>query len=71
MSWIEIAEFALKLSARDAINLDGGGSTAMAIATPAGPRVLNSPIHTGLPLRERPVANHLGIHSLTRTETLR
>lgn len=61
MSLIEIAEFALELGARDAVNLDGGGSAAMVVASPAGPRVLNSPIHTGLPLRERPVANHLGI----------
>jgi len=61
MSLIELAALARELGARDAINLDGGGSSAMAIASPDGPRVLNSPIHPGLPLRERPVANHLGI----------
>lgn len=55
------------LGATDALNLDGGGSTTLALARDRviGPpvRVLNSPIHTYIPGRERPVANHLGIYA--------
>lgn len=59
---VELTDFFRDLGASDAINLDGGGSTTLAVAEPDGsPRVLNSPIHTGVPGRERPVANHLGV----------
>jgi hypothetical protein len=48
------------LGASDAINLDGGGSSTLAVEGVDGrPRLLNSPIHTGVPGRERPVANHI------------
>jgi len=50
-----------KLGANDAISLDGGGSATMAARGPAGPVLLSRPIHTGMPGRERPVANHLGV----------
>ena len=44
------------------MNLDGGGSTSIAIDDGrGGVRLLNSPIHTRIPWRERPVANHLGV----------
>lgn len=43
-----------------ALQLDGGGSTTLVIADREGVRVLNSPIHTKVPGRERPVATHLG-----------
>jgi Phosphodiester glycosidase len=57
----ELTDFFLKLSVDSAINLDGGGSTTLVIAdTHRGAIVLNSPIQTKLPLRERPVANHIG-----------
>ncbi|MEO0456370.1 MAG: phosphodiester glycosidase family protein [Cyanobacteria bacterium P01_A01_bin.114] len=59
----ELAEVFLDLGAEIALNLDGGGSTTLAIATPTGPKLLNAPIHTKLPMRERPVANHLGIYA--------
>lgn len=50
------------LGAWDALNLDGGGSSTLVVAGRNGkPRVLNAPIHTGIPMRERPVANHLGL----------
>jgi hypothetical protein len=49
------------LGAVDAINLDGGGSATLVVADHGRPRVLNSPIHTGVPGRERPSANHLGV----------
>ena len=59
----ELAELALQLGADRALNLDGGGSTTLAIATPTGAQVLNAPIHTKIPRRERPVANHLGFYT--------
>ncbi len=60
----ELATLVISLGADTALNLDGGGSSTLVIATPSGPAVLNTPIHTKIPLRERPVANHLGFHAL-------
>ena len=61
----ELTAFFRDLGAADAINLDGGGSTTLAVDDGFGrPRVLNSPIHTGVPGRERPVANQLGVRVL-------
>jgi hypothetical protein len=46
----------------NALNLDGGGSVTLAIQGQNGlPEVLNSPIHSHIPGRERPVGNHLGV----------
>ena len=56
----EINDFLLKLGADSALNLDGGGSVTLVAQTPQGAQVLNAPIHTKIPMRERPVANHLG-----------
>lgn len=47
------------LGASDAMSFDGGGSSTLAIAMDDGATVLNRPIHTGVPGRERPVANEL------------
>ncbi len=45
-----------------AINLDGGGSTTLALADESGQaQVINVPIDRGLPGTQRPNANHLGI----------
>ena len=50
-----------KLGAFNALNLDGGGSTALAIEGPDGaPVVLNRPCGPP-PGMERRVANHLGV----------
>ena len=58
----ELAAFLVTLGIEEAIELDGGGSAALAIRTPSGRHeILNRPIHTHFPGRERPVANHLGI----------
>ena len=58
----ELAEIALEYGAHAALNLDGGGSSAIVIAPkPSKVTCLNWPVHTGVPGRERPVANHLGI----------
>jgi len=59
----ELAQIVLEHGGHTALNLDGGGSTTLAIEGPNGePFVLNSPIHGRIPPgRERPIANHLGI----------
>ncbi len=64
VSLLELAEIARRLGAVSALNLDGGGSTTLVMATPAGTTVLNSPVHTKIPMRERSVANHLGFYAL-------
>lgn len=53
-----------KLGAEQAINLDGGGSTTLVARQGDELKALNSPIHTGVPGRERPSANHIGVRSL-------
>lgn len=60
----ELAEILLKLGAYNALNLDGGGSTTLVQATSTGAEILNSPVHTKIPMRERSVANHLGFFAL-------
>ncbi|MBF2025343.1 MAG: phosphodiester glycosidase family protein [Oscillatoriales cyanobacterium C42_A2020_001] len=60
----ELAETAIALGADAALNLDGGGSTTLVTSTPKGFQILNSPVHTKIPMRERPVANHLGFYAL-------
>jgi exopolysaccharide biosynthesis protein len=51
-----------KLGADDGLNLDGGGSTALALKFPDGTvRAVNTPIHKLIPGRERGVATCLGI----------
>ncbi|NET38989.1 MAG: phosphodiester glycosidase family protein [Cyanothece sp. SIO1E1] len=64
----ELANIIQALGAETGLNLDGGGSTTLAIATPSGSAVLNAPIHTKLPMRERPVANHLGFYASPASE---
>jgi Phosphodiester glycosidase len=56
----EMADLMLNLGADSAFNLDGGGSVALAIQTRSGVKVLNAPIQTRIPMRERPVSNQLG-----------
>lgn len=60
----ELTKIIVDLGADSALNLDGGGSTTVVAATSAGATVLNAPTHTKLPLRERPVANHIGFYAL-------
>ncbi|MDR2478748.1 MAG: phosphodiester glycosidase family protein [Treponema sp.] len=56
------------LGAWQGINFDGGGSSAMALRFPGGKvRVVNTPIHGGIPGRERAVAGCLGV-SIQKTE---
>lgn len=59
---IELAQILIDSGAYTAMNLDGGGSSTLVKSGPAGlPVVLNSPIDQGLPGKQRPVGNHLGI----------
>ena len=56
----ELAQIAADLGCDRAINLDGGGSTTLAVKKSGKVKLLNATIHTKIPMRERPVANHLG-----------
>ncbi len=62
-SLAEVLELAQKLGADIALNLDGGGSSTLIAQGNWWPRVLNASIHTRVPMRQRPVANHLGIYA--------
>lgn len=64
----ELTDILVSLGASDAINLDGGGSTTMVVESETGPVVLNRPIHTAVPGRERPSANHLGVRARARSD---
>ena len=58
----EAAEWAHALGAFDALNLDGGGSTALAVADASGgARLLNRPIHNYIPGNERINGNNLAV----------
>jgi hypothetical protein len=62
-TFAELAELLQELGAFYAMSLDGGGSSTMVIEGEDGePVILNSPIDNYIPLRERPVANHLGVY---------
>lgn len=58
----ELTQVLQRLEVDAALNLDGGGSTTLVAEVNAQPTVLNAPIHTKIPMRERPVANHLGFY---------
>ena len=58
----EMAQLMIYYGAVNAMNLDGGGSSTLVMRNSLGMvEVVNSPIQTGIPGRERPVGNHLGI----------
>jgi hypothetical protein len=58
----ELAEILISKGAQTGMNLDGGGSSTLAVEGENGrPELLNSPIHQRIPGRQRPVGNHLGI----------
>lgn len=62
----ELASIVQAFGVTTALNMDGGGSSTLVIAR-GGTQLLNSPIHTRIPLRQRPVGNHLGIYALPLT----
>jgi hypothetical protein len=58
----ELVDILRAYGAWDGISMDGGGSSTLVVQGEDGePKVLNSPIHLGIPGNERPVGNHLGI----------
>jgi len=57
----ELTALLRELGADSAMNMDGGGSSTMVLRRDGETAVVNSPIHTGIPGRERPVGNHLGV----------
>jgi hypothetical protein len=59
----EVGRIAVSLGADRVLHLDGGGSTTLVVTQDGRPSVLNRPIHTRIPGRERPVANHLGVRA--------
>jgi exopolysaccharide biosynthesis protein len=61
---VELAQIFAKLGADRAINMDGGGSTTLVMATNNGAKVLNAPMQSKLPMQERPVANQIGFYAL-------
>ncbi|MDR2103557.1 MAG: phosphodiester glycosidase family protein [Treponema sp.] len=61
----EIGILLKRLGAWEGLNFDGGGSSALALRFPDGKvRTVNTPIHNGIPGRERGVAACLGIAPL-------
>jgi len=59
---VELTKIVTDLGAETALNLDGGGSTTLVMGSDRA-KVLNAPIHTRIPMRERPVGNHLGFYA--------
>lgn len=58
----ELGGWLAALGCSDGINLDGGGTTTLAIAGPDGkPVVVNRPVHLGVPGLERVAGSHLGL----------
>jgi exopolysaccharide biosynthesis protein len=58
----EMAQLMAYYGADNAMIMDGGGSSTLVIRDKLGVvRVMNSPIQTGIPSRERSVGNHLGV----------
>ena len=62
MTYRGLAEQMIGMGIHDALNLDGGGSSTMAARWGGRVQVLNAPYHTRIPMRERPVATHLGVY---------
>lgn len=56
----ELSEIVVELGGYTALNLDGGGSTTLVFSDRSGIHTLNAPIHAKLPMRQRPIANHIG-----------
>jgi hypothetical protein len=62
----ELGVILRQLGAAGGINFDGGGSTTLALRYPDGRvRAVNTPVHGGIPGRERGVAACLGIRVLS------
>lgn len=65
VTMLELATIIIQHGGYSALNLDGGGSVAMVMENENGDaHLLNSAIHTRIPYRERPIANHFGLYAL-------
>jgi Phosphodiester glycosidase len=64
LSSYEVAQVLVDDGARDVIEFDGGGSSSLSQYDKDSCEKLNAPIHTGIPMRQRPIALHLGIQYL-------
>jgi len=59
----QLADLLIEYGVYTAMNMDGGGSSTLVIENENGKaEVINSPIDSHIPGRERPVANHLGVY---------
>ncbi|MGK7929349.1 MAG: phosphodiester glycosidase family protein [Spirulina sp.] len=63
-TFVELTKILQELGSDRALILDGGGSSTLVMEKDGKARSLNAPIHTRIPLRQRPVANHLGFFAL-------
>jgi hypothetical protein len=61
MTTRELGEWMFWLGAFNAINMDGGGSSALVLRSGGEPVLMNSPIHGGFHGLERAVASHVGL----------
>jgi hypothetical protein len=62
----ELTKIFQDLGVDSALNLDGGGSTTLVAEIASEIKVLNAPIHTKIPMRERAIANHLGFYAIKK-----
>ena len=58
----QLRDIFMELGVYTVLNLDGGGSSTLVVEQNGQPKVLNTPFHTRVPMRQRPDANHLGIY---------
>ena len=58
----QLADLMVDYGVYTAMNMDGGGSSTLVIEEDGRAKILNSPIDSHIPGRERPVANHLGVY---------
>lgn len=58
----QLADLMIDYGVYTAMNMDGGGSSTLVIEEGGKAKILNSPIDSHIPGRERPVANHLGVY---------
>jgi hypothetical protein len=62
-TFVDLAELLIDQGVYAAMSLDGGGSSTLVVEGENGqPKILNSPIDSYIPGRERPVGNHLGVY---------
>lgn len=66
----ELGEILIELGADRALNLDGGGSSTLATDAEGAAQILNAPFQARVPMKLRPVANHLGVYALPLSDAV-